>query len=212
MDTTAETNPGDGMQSVELIDLGPPDVVRVHSRRTRVTTVAIAAFTGLTCLGLASAVVAPGTLDRRFDPRADIAIASPQASVGRGLNVAPEANDTPPVVVTSASASSSGRAAPVIHVSGAAFASVEEVEVRLLISGRALGRAVTHVDTSRPGVVGSEGAAGIGLWTVDLAIPRGVAAERLDGMAVVEVRWMGSSGGGGPVAVVVALGDGRRRS
>ena len=68
MDDDGAAGHGEEQDRVELIELSLPEIVRVRPRRARLAAIAIGAFTGLTCLGLASSMVAPRILDRRFDP------------------------------------------------------------------------------------------------------------------------------------------------
>jgi hypothetical protein len=215
MDDDGEAGHGKDPDPVELIELSPPEIARVRPRRARLAAIAIGAFTGLTCLGLASSIVAPGILDRRFDPRADIAVASARPAES------PDPEDRmhevgPPVVATAAvsptarvSGATSVGAAGIVHVSGAAAASVDDVQVALLVGGRACDVALARAPTDGPAI----GNAGVRLWSADLALPRVRGSELTDGVAVVEVFWSGTKrAAGGLLTLVVPLGDGRRRS
>ena len=213
MDHEGGAGQGQDRDAVELIELSPPEIARVHPRRARLAAIAIGAFTGLTCLGLASSVVAPRMLDRRFDPRADIAVASarPAESPGRA-----DAEDDGPAVVATAAivptaevlGGTSIGAARIVHVSGAAAASVEDVVVTLLVGGRARDVALARAGTDGPAL----GKAGVRLWSADLALPRSLGTGATDGLAVVEVFWSGTKGAaGGLLTVLVPLGDGRPR-
>jgi hypothetical protein len=214
MDIGAEARPGERPGLVELIELSPPDVVRVNPRRARLAAIAIGVFTGLTCLGLATSMVAPRILDRRFDPRADIAVASARPAESATLVARAAGADGPAVVATAAispmagvrGATSAG-AAGIVHVSGAAAASVDDVEVALLVGGRASDVALARAGADGPAI----GTAGIRLWSADVALPRGAGSGLTDGVAVVEVFWSGPDRvAGGLLTLVVPLGDGRR--
>jgi hypothetical protein len=215
MDIGAEARPGERRASVELIELSPPDVVRVHPRRARLAAIAIGAFAGLTCLGLATSVVAPRILDRRFDPRADLEVASARPAESPAAFARAAAADGPAVVATAAISPTAGatggtsvEAAGIVHVSGAAAASVDEIQVALLVGGRARDVALAGAGTDEPAI----GPAGVRLWSADVALPRGAGTGSTDGVAVVEVFWSGRDrASGGLLTLIVPLGDGRRR-
>jgi len=213
MDHDGEAGRGRDGEPVELIELSPPEIVRVRPRRARLAAIAIGAFTGLTCLGLASSMVAPRIFDRRFDPRADIAVASTRPAESPGPAVADD--DGPAIVATAAIVPTAGvpggtsiAAARIVHVSGAAAASVDDVVVTLLLGGRERDVALARAGTDGPAL----GKAGVRPWSADLALPRGLGTGATDGLAVVEVFWSGTKGAtGGLLTVLVPLGDGRSR-
>src|SRR5262249_41911193 len=114
METAAADRLVEADETPQLIGLTTPGVERGHPRPARPPALAAASFTGLTCLGLATAVIAP-RFDRRLDPRADIAVASSPRTAGTAPKMEPV-----PVVATAVMASRSGPR-QFVHVSGAAL-------------------------------------------------------------------------------------------
>jgi len=200
----------DEPEPVQLIDLTPPEIVRVHPRRARLAAIAIGVFTGLTCLGLATSAVASRP-DRRFDPRADIAVASVRPG-GPGPQATAAALVVLPIAARAVLAPGSPGSQSIVQVSGAVLGSVERVEVRLLIGGRPIDLESAPVERDGPSAGGaSVDERAMGLWSAELAIPAGVTARPSDGLAVVELSWIEAGGTSGRCVLVVPLGDGRRR-
>jgi len=98
-----------------------------------------------------------------------------------------------------------------VHVSGAALGPIRRIETRLVIGGRTIGDVLTELDDRPAGDVDTTAAGDrISLWSADVVLPPRAAELPSDGLAIVEVRWTGPDGSGGPTLLLLPVGDGRR--
>ena len=200
-----------------LIDLTPPETEHVHPARSRWTALMIAAFTGLTCLGLTATAFAPRLLDRAADRGDPPSRAAPAVSTrpGEPLAQAPAADRTSiaeakPVVAIARVASAHG-ASVLVRVTGAAVVSLATIDVALLVGGRVVARETVALDAGAtfPGTIGVS-RVGMATWTVDLPVPAGATSDGGDERAIVEIGWGPSpAGAAGSDVLVVDFGDGR---
>ena len=205
---TGEPDPDVGAVLIELSGSIEP----VRPNRSRWTTLAIAAFAGLTCLGLAGTTLFPRVTDRASERR-DVTTASatdadtvdgPAGTVpaeGRGDRPGGSAALVAPSPVVATWRLVGGRDDRQLFVSGAASRQVERIAVDVAIGGRSVASADVvplAEDRGRDDVIP---------WSVVIDMPR--TTGRGDAVATVAVSWVGRVATSGSLAAAVVLGDGR---
>jgi hypothetical protein len=180
-----------GGVSPELIDL--PDVAPVRPRRSLWGAFILAAFTGLTALGLGVAVVQPRIIDRAQDRGPSAAAPSNRAAASGPASE--------PIVAVARSLAGGRSGSAQLLVSGAARPDIVRVDVLLAVGA----------DRVADGSVllggGTDGRTPDRPWSAILDVPPGPVPS--DAVATVTLRWITTHGDAGTSALVVALGDGR---
>jgi hypothetical protein len=176
-----------------LIDL--PDAAPVRPRRSIWGAFLLAAFTGLTALGLGVAAVQPRIIDRAQDRGPTAGSPSDPPATGSAAR-------EPIVAVARRLASGRSRSAQLV-VSGAARADITRVDVTVAVGGERL------ADGSVLLAGGTGGELQDQPWSAIVDILPGPVPS--DAVATVTLRWATRNGDAGMSALVVALGDGRGR-
>jgi hypothetical protein len=197
-----------------LIELTSTRIERLRPARSRWTSLALAGFAGLTCLGLSATAVLPRLIDRAADRGGTPSAVVPSGSATTGATpptLRPVADDPigheGPVTTV---ARLVGRSA-VVRVTGVACVTVRELVVTLDLGGRRADQEVVTLDSdaaipARPGAT----CVGVVHWAIDMPLPDRAMPALGDDRAIVEVRWGPSPAGpAGSDSVVVPLGDGR---
>jgi hypothetical protein len=189
-------------------------VEAVRPNRSRWTTVTIAVFAGMTCLGLASTTFFPRVTDRGSERR-DVTTASAVAASaidgaantaagdpGAAAPQAPSASSSAdPVVATWRLVDDHGGAR--LFVSGAAAPIVHDITVAVAVRGRPIATAeVPVIDDGR-------GRDDMVPWSTVVDLP--TLAAQPDDVATVTISWVGARTTDGSLASVLVLGDGRGR-
>jgi len=203
LDPTAGRGQLDAETAAVLVELSG-SIETVRPKRSRWTLFVIAAFTGLTCLGLAGTTLFPRVTDRGIERRdAPSATAGTPASHAATAASGAAGGAAPsPVVATWRLVGAAGHRQ--LFVSGAASRHIERIAVAVSIGGRTVATADVlpdGQDRRRDDVVP---------WSVVMDMPDGAAGA--DSVATVAVTWAGSLATAGSFAAAVVLGDGRGAS
>lgn len=200
LDPTAGRGQIDAETAAVLVELSG-SVEAVRPKRSRWTLFVIAAFTGLTCLGLAGTTLFPRVTDRGSERRtaATATAGVPGSDAAAAASGGADGSASPAVIVTWRLVGAAGHRQ--VFVSGAASRHVERIAVAVSIGGRTVATADVLPDAQ------DLGRDDVIPWSVVIDMPGGAAG--LDSVATVAVTWDGRLATAGSLGGVVVLADGR---
>jgi hypothetical protein len=216
VDAAAASEPLAPDNAAVLVELAG-SIESVRPNRSRWTTLTIAAFAGLTCLGLASTSFFPRVTDRASERR-DATTASAKAlSPLGGPRPATPAHASPAARPASPASPALPPVDPVVatwrvmddhgdqrlFVSGAATPIVHEITVTVAGRGRPIATAEVPV------IDDGGGRDDLIPWSTVVDLP--TLAKEPDGVATVTISWVGARTTDGSLVSLLVLGDGRGR-